>query len=108
MAYDLEEQEQLATFKAWWNQYGNLVTWLITIGLSAYAAWSGWDWYQRSQAMQASQLYEELQKAMTAKDNTKLQRAAADMEDKFARTAYAQMSALFAAKSAFDADDLKT
>ena len=25
-AYDLEEQEQLAEIKAWWKQYGNLLT----------------------------------------------------------------------------------
>ncbi len=106
MAYDLEEQEQLATLKAWWKQYGNLVTWLLTIALAAYAAWSGWNYYQRNQSAQASQLYEELQKAFAAKDNAKVQRAAADMEDKFSRTAYAQMSALTAAKAAFDANDL--
>jgi predicted negative regulator of RcsB-dependent stress response len=106
MAYDLEEQEQLATLKAWWNQYGNLVTWLLTIALAAYAVWSGWNYYQRNQSAQASQLYEELQKAFTAKDNAKVQRAAADMEDKFSRTAYAQMSALTAAKAAYDANDL--
>ncbi|HYD81513.1 MAG TPA: tetratricopeptide repeat protein [Paucimonas sp.] len=108
MAYDLEEQEQLATLKAWWNQYGNLVMWLLIIGLAAYSAWTGWNWYQRNQSTQAGQLYEELQKAVTAKDAAKVQRAATDMEQKYGRTAYAQMSALFAAKTAFDANDLKT
>ncbi|MGH8807413.1 MAG: tetratricopeptide repeat protein [Noviherbaspirillum sp.] len=108
MAYDLEEQEQLATLKAWWNQYGNLVTWLLIIALAAYAAWSGWRYYERTQAMQAGQLYEELQKAVTAKDSAKIQRAASDMVAKFGKTAYAQMGALAAAKSAFDANDLKT
>jgi len=107
MAYDLEEQEQLASIKAWWNQYGNLLTWLLIIVLAAYAAWSGWNYYQRNQSAQAAQLYEELQKSVTAKDNARVQRAAADMEDKFSRTAYAQMSALTAAKVAFDANDLK-
>ena len=107
MAYDLEEQEQLATFKAWWNQYGNLITWLLTVALAGYAAWSGWNYYQRNQSTQASQLYVELQNAVTAKDNTKVQRAAADMQERFGRTAYAQMSALVAAKSAFEASDLK-
>lgn len=107
MAYDLEEQEQLATFKAWWSQYGNLVTWLLTIALAGYAAWSGWNYYQRSQSTQASQLYAEQQNAVTAKDNSKVQRAAADMQERFSRTAYAQMSALVAAKSAVDANDLK-
>ena len=108
MAYDHDEQEQLDTLKAWWNQYGNLVTWLLIIALSVYAGWTGWNYYQRNQAMQASQLYDELQKAVAAKDQAKVQRAATDMQDKFGRTAYAQMSALAAAKTAFDAGDLKT
>lgn len=108
MAYDLEEQEQLASLKAWWNQYGNLITWLLIIALAAYAAWTGWNYYQRNQTMQAGQLYEELQKAVTAKDNAKVQRAAIDMTDRFARTAYAQMGALAAAKIAVEVNDLKT
>lgn len=108
MAYDHDEQEQLDTLKAWWNQYGNLVTWLLIIALSVYAGWTGWIYYQRNQAIQASQLYDELQKAVGAKDQTKVQRAATDMQDKFGRTPYAQMSALAAAKSAYDAGDLKT
>jgi predicted negative regulator of RcsB-dependent stress response len=107
MAYDLEEQEQLATLKAWWNQFGNLVTWLLIIVLAGYAAWTGWNYYQRTQANQAAQLYEELQKAVAAKDDAKVQRAASDMTARFGRSAYAQMGALAAAKSAFDANNLK-
>jgi predicted negative regulator of RcsB-dependent stress response len=108
MAYDHDEQEQLASLKAWWNQYGNLLTWLLIIALSVYAGWTGWNYYQRNQALQASQLHDELQKAIVEKDQAKVQRVAADMQDKFGRTAYAQMSALAAAKAAFDAGDLKT
>ncbi len=108
MAYDLEEQEQLASIKAWWAQYGNTVTWVLIVALGAYAAWSSWNYYQRSQASQAGQLYDELQKAVTAKDVAKVLRAAGDMEEKFGRTAYAQMSAMTAAKAAFDANDLKS
>jgi predicted negative regulator of RcsB-dependent stress response len=108
MAYDLEEQEQLATLKAWWNQYGNLTTWVLIVALAAYSGWTAWNYYQRSQALQASQLYDELQNAASAKDGVKVQRAAGDMQARFGRTTYAQMSALAAAKSAFDAGDLKT
>lgn len=108
MAYDLEEQEQLDSIKAWWKQYGNLITWVLIVALGGYAAWNGWKTYQGRQATQAGLLYEELQKAAAAKDAAKVARAAADMQDKFARTAYAEMGALAAAKAAFDAGDLKT
>jgi predicted negative regulator of RcsB-dependent stress response len=105
MAYDLEEQEQLASLKAFWAQYGNLLSWVVTIGLAAYAGYNFWNYQQRNQATQASGLYSELQKA--AKDNAKVQRIAGDIEANFGRSAYAGMGALVAAKSAFDAGDLK-
>ena len=108
MAYDLEEQEQLATLKAWWEKYGNLVTWVLIACLAAYSGWQGWNYYQRNQASQASALYAELQSAVEAKDNAKVLRAAGDMQSKFGGTAYASMAALTAAKSAFDANDLKS
>ena len=94
MAYDLEEQEQLASMKDWWARYGNLLTWLLIAALALYSGWSGWKYYQRNQAGQAGQLYEELQKAVAQKDSVKVQRAALDMQERFPRTAYAQMTGL--------------
>jgi predicted negative regulator of RcsB-dependent stress response len=106
MAYDHEEQEQLATLKMWWSRNGNLVTWALIAVLAIYAAWTGWTAYQRNQAAQAGQFYEEFQRAMTSQDKDKVQRAAADMQAKFPRSTYAEMTALAAAKVAFDANDL--
>ncbi|MES2831212.1 MAG: tetratricopeptide repeat protein [Pseudomonadota bacterium] len=108
MAYDHGEQEQLDSMKAWWSRYGNLLTWALIAALALYTAWAGWNYYVRNQSVQAGQLYEALQKAVTEKDNAKIQRAAIDIQEKFSRTAYAQMAGLTAAKSAFDANDLKT
>jgi len=108
MAYDHEEQEQLATLKAWWHTYGNLVTWFVTAVLVAFAAWSGWKYYQRDQTSKGALLYEEIVKAAEAKDQVKLARAAEDIKDKFSGTPYAQMGLLTAAKAAFDAKDLKS
>ena len=107
MAYDHEEQEQLATLKSVWKQYGNAVTWVVIILLGAYAAWVQWGNYQSGQSAQASQLYDEVQKSVAAKDNAKVQRVSADLKEKFATTAYAPMAALVAAKNAFDVGDLK-
>ena len=108
MAYDLEEQEQIASFKAFWSKYGNLITWVLIIALGSFAAYNFWNQHQRKSSVEASALYDELSDAVTANDNAKAQRIATDIQDKFKRTAYAQMSALGAAKTAFEANDLKT
>lgn len=107
MAYNLEEQEQLDNLKATWKKYGNMVTWGLIVALAAYAGWTAWVSRQNSQALQASQLYEEMQKSVVAKNNAKVQAVAEDLKTKFASTSYAPMAALVAAKSAFDASDLK-
>ena len=107
MAYDHQEEEQLASLKAWWAKYGNAATWVLVAGLAAYSGWAGWQYYQRTQSSEASALYDELQSSV-GKDNAKVQRAAGDIETRYTRSAYAQMAALTAAKSAFEANDLKT
>ncbi|MBR7798835.1 YfgM family protein [Undibacterium fentianense] len=106
MAYDLEEQEQIDTLKAWWKQYGNAVTWLLIAGLASFAGWTAWTNNQRSQAAQASAIYDEVQRAAALKEIAKVQGATANLIEKFSGTSYASMAALSAAKSAFDAGDL--
>jgi len=107
-AYDLEEQEQLAELKAWWKQYGNLVTGLITAVAVGVIAWQGWNWYQQRQAAEASGLYNVLQRAALGKDTQKTKSAAGELVSKFGGTAYAQLGALTAAKVLYDAGDLQS
>ena len=108
MAYDLDEQEKIEALKAWWKQNGNLVTWLLIIGLFTYAAWNGWKYYQRTQAVKAASLYEEMFRAVVAKDRTIIMRAATDLEAQYSGTAYAQMAGLIAARSAHDSGAMKS
>lgn len=108
MAYDLEEQEQIASFKAFWARFGNLILWVLIIALGSYAGYNYWNSHKRSQSAEASALYDELQTAVGANDNAKVQRIAGDVQKKYGGTAYAQMAALGAAKTAFEANDLKT
>ena len=68
MALDLEEQEQVAELKAWWNQHGNLIVSAITAAALAFAGWQGWRWYERSQATQAGALYDTIVRAAGAGD----------------------------------------
>jgi predicted negative regulator of RcsB-dependent stress response len=106
MAYDLEEQEQLENLKAWWRQYGNALTWVLIGALLAFAGWNGWKYWERRQAGEAAVLYEQVLKAAEARDIERIKRAATDLEDKYGRTAYGQMSALVASRVLYDAGDL--
>ncbi len=107
MAYDLEEQEQLDMLKAWWAKYGNLITWVLIVALAGYAGWNYWNHTQRNRAVEAGSLYKVMQTAVEAKDNAKVQTAAADIRKGYGGTVYAQFAALTVAKSAADANDLK-
>ncbi|VXC75347.1 tetratricopeptide repeat protein [Massilia sp. 9I] len=108
MAYDLEEQEQIANFKAFWARFGNLIMGVLIVALLSYAGYNFWNSHKRNQAVEASALYDELQAALAANDNAKTQRIAGDIQKKYDGTVYAQMAALGAAKTAFEANDLKT
>jgi predicted negative regulator of RcsB-dependent stress response len=95
---DLEEQEQLDEIKHFWKQYGNLITWGVIAVCAAIAGWNGWQYWQHSQATQAAAMYDEVERAARAGEVDRVERAFADMKDKFGRTAYAQQAGLLAAK----------
>ena len=99
---DLEEQEQLDQVKAFWNQYGNLITWLLVIVLGAYAAWNGWNWYQRDQAVKAGAMYDELDAAAAAGDAERTNRVFSDLKSRYPGTAFAEQGGLVAAKVLYE------
>jgi predicted negative regulator of RcsB-dependent stress response len=106
--YDLEEQEQLAALKTWWKEHGGGVALAAILVAAAIAAWSGWGWYQRSQAAQAAALYDTLQKAARANDLKATRDTAGSILENYPRSAYAPLAALVSAKVLFQAGDLKT
>ena len=108
MALDLEEQEQVAELKAWWNQWGSLITAAIVAACVAFAGWQGWRWYERGQAAQAGALFETLAHAAQAGDAKALRDAGGGLLENFGRTMYASMGALVAARFYFDRGDLKS
>jgi len=99
---DLEEQEQLDQLKAFWKQYGNLITWLLVVVLGGFAAWNGWNLWQRDQAVKAGSMFDELDKAAQAGEASKAAGIFKDMQERFARTAFTQQGGLLAAKVAFE------
>ena len=105
-ALDLEEQEQLAQLKAWWQRYGNHLLLAITLVLLSIAAYNGWSYYQRTQSTAAAQVFEGVQKLAAAGDAKKVAEASKALADQYPRTVFASLGNLIAARASFDANDL--
>ncbi len=107
MAYDLEEQEQIDEFKAWWKQYGKMTSSLIVGAIVLYAGFQIWQYTQHKQAVESSTAYQALV-TTDAKDLKSIQTKSAEIMDKFSGTPYAGRAALFAAKTNYEAKDVKS
>lgn len=105
--YDHEEQEQLDELKAWWKQHGNKVV-NVALAVSLVAAMAvGWRWWQGKQSAEAAGLYSQLQLSLEKRDTKRTLDIAVELADRYASTPYAGMAALLAARSQYEAGDLK-
>lgn len=104
--YDLEEQEQIAEFKAWWAQYGNWVMTLLLALTLGFAGWQGWNKYRSSGAAEASALYFELQQAVAADNAEQAREFAGKLISSHGHTVQAQLGALLSAGMQFRKNDL--
>ena len=107
MAYDLEEQEQIASLKGWWKDNGNYVVAAVVTASIVAGGWVGWRNWQLSQAQAAGVHYDALLRAGQGGDQKAMREAGAALTENYARTAYASMGALAAAKHMFESGDLK-
>ena len=106
MAYDLEEQEQIARFKGWWNQYGMMVITIVTACLVTVAAFQAWRYYQQRQAAAASVLYQQLEQAGFANDHKRVRDIASQITANYGGTAYGPLAAFHAARASVETGDL--
>ena len=95
---DLQEQEQIDALKAFWKQYGNLITWVVTLVLAAFAAYNGWQWHERSQAAKASSMFGELEAASAVGDADRAGHVFGDMKSAVPKATFTQQAGLLAAK----------
>jgi predicted negative regulator of RcsB-dependent stress response len=107
MAYDLEEQEQLASLKGWWKDNGTLVIASVAAAALAFAGWQGWQSWQSLQARQAAMAYEALAKALAGGDAKAVRDNAGALAEGHPRTLYASMAALSTARFYIERNDLK-
>jgi predicted negative regulator of RcsB-dependent stress response len=106
MHFNLEEQEQLAEFKAWWKQYGKWLIAAAAVALLGYGSYTGWGWWTNRQSENASKLYDTMLIAAQKQDVAAVLRAAGDIQDQFSSTSYAGMASLVAAQISNAAGDM--
>jgi predicted negative regulator of RcsB-dependent stress response len=107
MAYDLQEQDQLDAFKAYWAKYGTLLLTVVTVVLLAIAGWRGWGWWQQKQSVEAAAVYDQLRQAVEGKDVGKVKQVSGLLFERYPGTVYGSMGALLAARAYHDAGDLR-
>lgn len=95
---DLEEQEQLDQLKHFWKQYGNAITWALILVLGSFASWNFYQYWQRSQSVQAAAMFDAVERVVKVADSEKIDRAFEDMKERFPSTTYAQQAGLLVAK----------
>ena len=99
---DLEEQEQLDQIKAFWKQYGSIISAVLILVFGSIAAYNGYQWWQRDKAAQAGLMYDEVERAAKEGDPVKISRAFGDMKERFGGTTFAAQAGLLSAKALYE------
>lgn len=107
MAYDLEEQEDLDVLKDWWKRHGRTTLLVAGAVLVAFSGFRGWQYYQHTQAVEASTRYEALSQ-IDGKDIKSIRSISGQLMEKYAGTVYAARAAMLAAKANYEANDAKS
>lgn len=104
---DLQEQEQIANLKAFWDRYGGFITTVVTLCLLLYAGFNAWRYWQHKQSREAVVLFETVEKTASARDLAGLKTAVGNLVGDYKGTAYATKGSLLAARAFAEGADLR-
>jgi predicted negative regulator of RcsB-dependent stress response len=105
MALDLDDQEQLDEFKAWWAKYGKLTIGLVLLALAVYVSWQGYRYYKHKKAVEASEIYQTIVQLDPAKIDL-IKEDSSKLMEHYTGTPYAGRAAILLAKSNFATKDV--
>ncbi|MCR2746810.1 YfgM family protein [Limnobacter parvus] len=100
--YSLEEQEQLASLKSFWDKYGSFILTVLILVFGAFAIHNGWKWWQARQSTDAVLVYEQLEAATREGNLDLVGEINKTLIEEHAGSQYAQRGALISAKAYFD------
>jgi predicted negative regulator of RcsB-dependent stress response len=102
----LSEDEQVQKIKEWVKKNGIVVICGIAVFFAANFGWRYWQQYRERQNIQASSLYEQLIAAQITHRYDDVKLYAQRLRDDYARTPYASLASLMAARDATIKKDL--
>lgn len=102
----LSEQEEIEQIKDWWRQNGVYIFAGVALGLIGIFGWRAYNSHLDTQAETASQYYDDLNRAVIAKNNAEVEKNLNAIKSDYASTPYAAQAELLAAKEAVSSNDL--
>ncbi|MDD4882068.1 MAG: tetratricopeptide repeat protein [Gallionellaceae bacterium] len=108
MALDLEEQEQIDEFRAWWKQNGTFVIGAVAAFVIGVSGWKGYQVWSARQAGESMALFERAMQAAMANDAKSVKDLTGQIMENYGRSGYALPAAWLAGKVNFAAGDLKS
>ena len=103
-------EQELEALKSWWKENGRALVVGVSIGLGGVFGWTWWQDHLRTQAEEASIIYQGVVEDAGADRHETVRAQAEEIIQNYPKTGYAPLAALLAAKSAFaenDFDDAK-
>ncbi len=98
-------EQELEALKSWWKENGRALVVGVSIGLAGVFGWTWWQDHLRTQAEEASIIYQGLVEDAAADRHETVRAQAAEIVQNYPKTGYAPLASLLAARSAFEEND---
>ena len=102
----VSDEQRVEALKKWWQANFSSVIWGLALGFAVLTGWNIWQTTQQRKAEGASGLYEQLFKAVDAKQTEPAIKLSERIIEQYQGTAYATYATLFSAKLKAESDDL--
>ena len=102
----VSDEQRVEALKKWWQANFSSVVWGLALGFAVLTGWNIWQTTQQRKAEGASGLYEQLFKAVDAKQTEPAIKLSERIIEQYQGTAYATYATLFSAKLKAESDDL--
>lgn len=103
---DHTEEQQVEELKKWWADNGRSIIAGVVIGIAIIGGWKGWNSYQESHAMEASAVYQQVMRDLSAGRVEAVYSGEQQLLSQYSDTPYAALGAMALAKAQIDAGQL--